>query len=212
MLVGDAKIALKAFGFDDTDPLLIWLEAAKSDFEGRDDWPFLIKTAALIPMAIGVISVSGGTLPADIFKVMSVRDNTQGLKLQELDPLAYDRDLDNPNEPGLPQNYSVFASAVAPGLNLAIWPASTQAWSLQLRYQATMTDITTLGDGVQMPGPVQMHYAYVQGAAAIALQADNEEDRAATAQQLFESKISSWRRKTFSDIDEPSTVQNVMGY
>lgn len=212
MLVGEAKTLLKAYGFDDTDPLLTMLEAGKSVMEQADDWPFLIKGPTIIAMGIGVVGVSGGTLPADIFKIMSIRDNTQGIKLKEIDPLAFDRDIETTTTPGLPQVYSVFASTVAPGIAISIWPASTQAWSLQLRYQATMVDITGLADGVSLPGPTQGHLAIVQGAAYIALQIDNEEDRAQTAQDQFDKSVGRLRRKYFSSVEESETVQNVMGY
>lgn len=211
MLVSAAKTALKAYGFDDNDPLNTWLEAAKSNFEAADNWPFLRKITT-IAMTAGDTDVSGAELPADFFKVMTVRDNTDKRKLTYIDPVTFDRDIETTTETGVPQFYTVFANAVAPFYALTIWPAALTAWTLQLRYEAVLADITGLADGVSMPGPTIIHYPIVQGAAAIALQVDNEEDRAATAQQLSSEAISRLKRKFFSDLDESRQVVDVMGY
>lgn len=211
MNVGQAKTALKAYGFDDTDPLLTWLEAAKSNFESGDNWPFLRKTV-LIPVLAGDISLSGVELPADFVKVASVRDNTDQRKLVFMDPQAYDRDIEDPLAPGVPTYYTVNAVAAAPGYEIVIWPASPVAWTMQLRYEATLSDITALADGTAMPGPAIIHFPIVQGAAVIALQVDNEEDRAATAQAASNESMGHLRRRFFSNLDGSRTVQNTQRY
>lgn len=216
MLVSAAKTALKAYGFDDNDPLLTWLEASKQLVEAADDWPFLRKqvTIAITANLAGLSGASAPVLPVDFFKAYSVRDATDQRKLDYVDALAFDRDIDNPATAGLPSIYTLISlgSGAAPQVQLRWWPVSAVPWSLLLTYQATLVDISGLGDGVSMPGPSEFHYIMVQGAAAIALQADNEEDRAETAQTQFNEGLGRLRRKYFSNIDEPVTVQDVMGY
>jgi hypothetical protein len=208
MLVSEAKTALKTYGFADGDPLSSWLEAAKQRVEESDDWPFLQKIAVQAVLA----GVSVPTLPADLFKPISLRDVTNNRKLSYKDPVGFDRDIEDPTDTGFSTTYTLTGTQTAVPVLVTVWPINTLPWSCRIFYQATLTDITGLADGATLPGPLAFHYIYVLGAAAIALQADNEEDRAATAQTTFEAALGHQRRKWFSDLDEARTVQDVMGY
>jgi hypothetical protein len=62
--------------------------------------------------------------------------------------------------------------------------------------------------------PKELHYAIVQGAAAIALQAENEEERAQTAEDQFNKSVGRvWSRLAGpAAMDGTSAVRDVMGY
>lgn len=215
MLVSEAKTALKAYGFDDTDPLNIWLEAGKELVESADNWPWLFKQVTIAATAnlVGVSAGSAPAIPGDYFKPFSLRDVTDKRKLKWVDPQAWDRDIVDPTQSGIPELYTeIQVGGTAPGIQLRWWPVPAVAWSLLLTYQANLGDIITFADGVSMPGPDSIHYPTVQAAAAIALQVDNEEERATTAQAEFNESIGRLRRKFFARVDEPRTVQDVMGY
>lgn len=211
MNAGQAKTALMAYGFDTNDPLLQWLDTGKTTLENAEDWPFLRKTVIMVVNA-GDFELSGVDLPADFFKVMSIRDIDSSRKLTYMDPLAFDRDIENPFTPGSPSIYTVVAAPAAPGWAITLWPVPDAATNIQLRYEAILTDITGLADGTALPGPVMIHFPIVQCAAVIALQVDNEEDRAATAQAASNEAIAHLRRRMLAKIDEAETVQNVQGY
>lgn len=212
MIVSAAKTALKAYGFDDNDPLLTWLDAAKEEIFSADNWPFLMKVAT-VNIAPN-ISVINATLPADMDDISTIRDTTTlpNKKLKFVDPVAFDRDYTDWTVSGNPSYYTIRASALGPGWEVQVWPVPIVAINYRISYRATSVDITGLTDPTSLPGPVTFHYPIVQKAASIALQADNEEDRAATAAAISDTAIGRLRRKLFTNLDEADTVTDVMGY
>lgn len=203
MIVSAAKTALKRYGFDDTDPLNAWLDQAKNELEVSYDWPFL-QSIFTDPVAIGDNQL---TLPADYFKVQSVRDTTNNRKLQYRDIDGFERDITDSNETGLPSIYTVIGAS-----GLQLWPVSDSNWDARVVYQQALADINGLADGALLPGPTRIHYLYVIGAAYIGLQAENEEERSGNAQAMFEKGIARLIRKYSSYLGESKTVIDVMGY
>jgi hypothetical protein len=212
MIVSEAKTNLKAYGFDDTDPLLTWLQAAKEEIFGSDNWPFLLKVGTVAVNAN--VQTIGVLLPADIEKISTIRNasTTRSPKLTYVDPVAFDRDFEDFSEQGDPQYYTVRTLAIAPFLEVQVWPVPTTAWTMRVFYQATTSDITGLIDAASLPGPTSFHFPIVQKAAGIALQVDNEEDRSTTAHNAADTAIARLRRKYLSNLDEGDTVEDVMGY
>jgi hypothetical protein len=204
MIVSAAKTALMAYGFDTTDPLNSWLDQGKNEIEEAFDWPFLQTITTINALA----NASTLVLPSDFFRVISLRDQTNGTKLTYRDIVGFERDIDDPTDTGLPTIYTSTANNV-----LQLWQIPTTAVTYRCVYQNALTDINGLADGATLPGPSRLHYLYVLGAAYIALQVDNEEERSQTAQQAFQSGVNRLIRKYSSqNLDEARTVVDVMGY
>lgn len=204
MILSEAKTALAAYGFDSTDdPMSSWLDEAKNEIETAFDWPFLQKVATINTLA----NVATLGLPSDFFKVQSVRDVTNGYKLTFKEPDGWERDIEDPTNGGRPEFYTVVSEN-----NLIVYPVPLVNTTWRVIYQTSLTDITTLGPSDPLPGPARFHYPYVLGAAYLGLQADNEEDRSANAQALFNQKITRLIRKYSSILGSSRTVQNVQGY
>lgn len=203
MIKSAAITAVGAFGFDTTnDPIDSWLDEAKNQVESAFDWPFL-QSVTTVSVAPGVSTIA---MPADFFKVQSIRDNTNKMKLDYKDIVGFDRDIDDPTDTGVPVIYTVIAGGIQ------IWPVPDAQVSYRVLYQTTLGDITALGAGATLPGPTRFHYTYVIGAAMVGLQADNEEDRAQNAQAQFLSNLQRFIRKYSAHLDEAQQVVDAMGY
>lgn len=204
MTVAQAKAALKAYGFDDNDPLNAWLDAGKQEIEEAFAWPFLqvINNAILVNATVSAL-----VLPGTAFTVHSVRNMTDKQKLTYMDIVGFEREVSDPTTAGKPTIYTVTANT-----GIQLYPVPSVQTTFRVVYQDQLADINGLGDGATMPGPARIHYPTVVAAAAIALQADNEEERSQTAQGLRDSAISRLMRKYNTSLDEPRQVQDVMGY
>lgn len=204
MILSDAKTALAAYGFDTAnDPMASWLDQAKNEVETVFDWPFLQKVATINTLA----NVATVGLPSDFFKVQSLRDVTRGKKLSFKEPDGFERDITDPTKTGNPDLFTVVSEN-----QLTVFPVPNADTSWRLIYQTSLTDITTLTSSDPLPGPARFHYTYVLGAAYLGLQADNEEDRSANAQALFNQNISRLVRKYSSILGSSRVVRNVQGY
>lgn len=202
MLVSDGKTALKRYGFSDSDPLLVWLNAAKSEFETARDWPFLFD----LSNPSGAVGEDTITLPADFGRVITLRDVTNKNKLNWIEPVEFERLIEDPTEDGQPVWYTIYGTDT-----LVIWRVLDTAVTWRLVYQATLPDM--VNDNVSMPGPTRIHYPIVQKAASIALQAENEEDRAISAESQYQSSVGSlWRRFATPVLDEMDQVVDYQGY
>lgn len=200
MLVSEGKTALKRFGFDNTDPLLVWMNAGMRELERARDWTFL-ETVAVIAAAGDSFS-----LPSDFVKVHSIRDTDRGVKLIHISSSHFERDIEDPTAEGPPQAYRVIGTS-----DIQIWPVPDTAISYQVVYRTKLTDMSV--DAATMPGPLDIHYPVIQAAAYLALQAENEEERAKYAQTQFLSAVDGlWNLYSDNEDDEPQQVVNVMGY
>lgn len=200
-----AQTLLKRYGFDNSDPLNDWLDEGQTMFEDSHDWPFLQQTATINPAA----GASTLVFPSDFFKIHSVRDMTNQTKLQVMDHHTFDRDVTDPTDTGQARNYIIIGTNV-----IQLWPVLDSAVTFRVIYQRELTDISALaGDGSNLDGPARTHYPMVLAAAYTALMAENEEERATTALQQFQSAVDTrWRKYSTVDSDEPRQVQDVMGY
>lgn len=204
MNVLTAKEYLKRYGFDDDDPLLVWLNAGKNEVEEAYDWPFLqIRTT---------VSASAGddelTLPSDAFKVQSVRIANTTQKLTYMDVEGFEREIGDATTTGQPWIYTVVGTK-----QILLNTILDVATDFRVIYQEELDDIETLADTDPLPGPSRIHFACVMGAAYLALQAENEEERATTAQNQFDGKVRQlWGKFNSQELDEPQAVVDVMGY
>src|SRR5580765_2933367 len=99
------ETALKRYGFDSTDPLAIWLNAALHEMENDLDWPWLEKaTQTLLNTTIGSAALLfTGTNHA---KVVSVRNETTKTKLEYFAWPRFVREVEDPTLKGTPEIYT----------------------------------------------------------------------------------------------------------
>lgn len=202
MLVSEGKTALKRFGFDDSDPLLIWLNEGMHQLEDQHDWPFL-QVVTTIAASAGATTL---VFPSALHKVQSIRDVTGKSKLEYLDVSEFEREIQDPTITGYPIFYTITGTET-----VQLYPTLDIARNFRVVYQEELIDMTT--DGSTMPGPTRIHYPTVQYAAAIALQAENEEDRATSAKNEADAAVLRlWRKYSTQERDEPQQVTDVMNY
>src|SRR5712671_4982581 len=111
MLVSEIKVALKRYGFDDEDPLLIWINAAYHEIEkAYPKWPWLEKTE------IKALAAAQATLllTGNVKRFVKVRDVTHevGQAGEGIDLTFYDRRYlwrakYNLNESGEPEIFTI---------------------------------------------------------------------------------------------------------
>lgn len=207
MTLEEMKTLVKRYGFDEGDPLTAWLNAAMHDIEDDFDWPWL-------EMAINREMVSGSntiTLAADTLKIITVKDLTNLRKLNYYNRHKWTREIQDPTETGFPEIYTLRNTN-----EIQVWRVTQEAINFEVMYQAITPDLVNPADIPTTAGqvwPVNAHYPIVMKAAAIALQAENEEDRAKNALDQYEKALEKLRKKFGErELDEPTTVQDVQGY
>lgn len=185
MTLGDMKEALKRYGFSDDDPLTIWLNAAMHQFADAYPWPFL-ETFSTYFTTIGSDTIDFGS---NFFSVSQIR-HIVGLPLDYMGTLQFEDDIQDPSVSGKPTIYTLSGMS-----GIRLYPVPDAAYELRVTFRRLVfelendTDTPFEGLGVFDPATAY-HYTIVQGAAAIALMAENEEDRATTAQDQFNAGIS----------------------
>jgi len=208
MLLQDLQRALMRYGFDTTDPLTIWINAAMHIFEASFDWPFLEIMPIQVTVQAGANTLQ---LPSDCGKVMYVKDMIQFEKLKYYERHKFVRMINDPTDIGLAEVYTLVNTN-----QMQLWRVLQTTTTFEVMYQGLCPDMVNSTDfpgTSQTPFPDIVQYAIVQMAAAITLQAENEEDRATTALQQYEQTLLRLMGK-FSEreLDEPTTVEDAQGY
>lgn len=174
----DLKEALKRYGFDDSDPLDTWINAAYHEIESAHSWPFLHLELAL-SLEVGAAEFS---LPSDFFRPIKLKNLTSKGELFYLEYRRWTRDIRDATTTGQPEMYTLFG-----GNTVRVWRVPEKKYDFTMSYERKLSD---LSDGSPVPAmPEFMHYTIVRGSAYIALQAENEEERAITAQGQFEEDL-----------------------
>lgn len=204
----EMEVALKRYGFDDTDPLAAWLNAAMHDLEDDFDWPWLEAIPSLVTMAVGSSTI---TLPEDTLKIITVKDLTNLSKLKFFNRHRFAREITDSTEIGLPEVYTLTGTNI-----IQIWRVLSSSVEFEIVYQARTPNLIEPEDVPTTSGnmwPANTSYPIVQRAAAIGLQTENEEERAKSAQEQFDKALERLRKKfAEQELDEPDTVQDVMEY
>jgi hypothetical protein len=197
------KTALKRYaGLSDSDPLLTWLNAAYHEFEDAVSWPFLETESNFVQSAAD----NDITLPADYFRPIYLLDVTSKNKLSPWDSRKVARDIPDPTESGKPQVYYLINTNV-----FRLWPVPDAALNMSLLYEKFFPDLVNDADVPLIP--VRYHYAIVLGAAAYALMAESEEDRAGTARSLYDGFVDRATTKFgVRQLDENLEVEDTQGY
>lgn len=190
MIFSAMKTVLKRYGFDDNDPLAVWLNAAKDDFQTAADWPFMQDLVTGIAVAAGANAIA---LPADFIKPIYIRDGTTssgmfGRKLDFRTRRQFVQEVQDPTSTGTPQLYTIIAMS-----QVQIWPVPQSPMTYDLFYQSLIPDMAVDANPPQRldgtPIPSTCHYSWVQRAASIALQAENEEERAQQAEREYQNSL-----------------------
>lgn len=203
MQLSELQTALKRYGFDDNDPLTTWINAAVHMIENEEDWDWLEAATTLSVPA----STSTLTLPSDFFKPVQLVDTTNQAALRYWDVRNFSRNIADQTQTGQPEVYTVIGTNT-----IQLYPVPDASLSLKLIYERQISDMVN-GTDLPTPMPARYHYAIVHGAAYIALQAENEEDRSTVAKAEFDSMIDKMRLATSrKDRSFPDQVQDVQGY
>jgi len=181
--LGALKTAVKRYGFDDNDPLVTWINAALHEiFLNQSLVEVLLENESAFQTNSGVSNLNA-SLPADFFKVIRLVDETVSTDVTPLEYVPYRKfrnEYPSPNTSGNPEIFTVRA------LNqIVVYPVPNRTTSWRLVYQGQETELAADGD-VPNPLPLKSHYGIVYKAAAIGLMAENEEERAQTAEAQFD--------------------------
>jgi hypothetical protein len=208
MNLGQMQTTLMRYGFDTTDPLTPWLNAAMHDVEASYDWPWMWEGPISLVVPAGSNTV---TLPSDFFKVHSVKDLDHLCKLKFWNRHKFTRLIQDETDTGLMEIYTLIGTN-----QIQFWRVPITPTNIMMIYQAQTYDMVNPGDiptTSSNPWPTMLHYPIVMRAASIALQAENEEDRAKTAQDEFDRALLRCMGKFSEDqLDEPDTVEDAQGY
>jgi hypothetical protein len=204
----EMKTALKRYGFDDGDPLATWLNAALHEFESAADWTWLEEGPLALQIAAGDNFI---TLPGDAFKIITLRDVDHTRKLKYWNRHKFTRNIQDQTEQGQIEVYTLIDT-----MTLQFWRVPVLATNLEVVYQSLCPDMAADDDvpGTALtPFPTFCHYPIVMRAASIALQAENEEDRAKNAQAEYERGLLICLGKDGErELDEPEAVEDTQGY
>jgi hypothetical protein len=174
----ELQAAVKRFGFDDSDPLTTWLNAALYDFTTAENWTFL--EAVVTPQTTA--GEDNLILPSDLDVVHTMREVNTIPPLTYLSRILWESQIVDPTATGLPTHYTLI------GLNTALlWPVPDAGYNIRVFYHKNVPEL--VGDTDIPAIPVKYHFALVQRAASIALQAENNEDRADAAQTQYNEII-----------------------
>lgn len=208
MKVEEIKTALKRYGFDDSDPLLLWINSAYHEIENAyAHWSWL-ETEEVVETEAGEFNTVGL-----INRIIKVRDITneavgggEGRDLEYIDRRELMREYPNLLTKGTPELFTIIGSN-----KIQVVSVPQTKRKFRVTYIKELPDLALDTDIPLVP--VKNHYTIVRGAAYVALQAENEEERAASAQGQFESDldkmISNDQRR---QIGEPDTVMDVQEY
>lgn len=204
----EMKTALKRFGFDDSDPLNTWLNFAMHDLEDSFDWPWLESRISDIVMPSGSNTV---TLPPECLKIIFIKDLTNQRKLEYYDRHKFAREIVDPTEVGFPEVYTLVTTS-----EVQIYRVLQEVTEFEVQMQLMTADLVNPSDeprtGVNN-WPSSCGYLIVTRAAALALQAENEEERAKNALEQYQNSLLKLMAKFGErELDEPTTVQDVQGY
>lgn len=208
MNLEDMKTALKRYGFDNNDPLTVWLNAAMHDIESAFDWPWLESNVDNIVVPLGGSTIP---LPEEALKVIGIRDTVNFFKLKYYERHKFMREIEDPTESGKPEVYTLLNTN-----EIQLWRVLDGAVTFEVIYQATTPDLVSPEDEPTTSNnvwPSLTSYPIVQRAAQYALQAENEEERAKSAEvQADKALLRLMAKFGERELDEPTTVQDVMGY
>jgi hypothetical protein len=207
MNVAALKTIVRRYGFDDSDPLLTWLNEGMRIVEDERRWTFREKTASVVMPALG--SLERASIASDLAKIRWVRSYPTGfedVKLSFREPMWLETEFGETETDVSGGTYWTWTND-----SLFVFATPEVDLPLKVRYVSLKPELTSDSDVPGLPQP--FHYCIALAAAMIALMAENEEDRAGTAQQQLASRLdtlaANWAER---EADMPTGVSDVMGY
>lgn len=173
----EMKTALKRYGFDDTDPLATWINASAHNINLAFDWAetqFLttINTVA----SVNKIDLSTAVaLPARVIGVRYAKMSLSDDILENIGQEEYFRTYATDTTKAIPKVFSMVGNR-----NMYLWPIPDIIYVVTTLLKLGLPTLSADGDVSILPE--ELHYTVVEGAAAIALSAENEEERSLAAQ------------------------------
>jgi hypothetical protein len=174
--------ALKRYGFDDTDPLTSWINAAMHELETAHVWPWMVDVidATILPSTANKTFIDYlGHRRVDSLSIVSpVAQNVEYVSASEYNG------LDPTVKAAWPSFYTFYNEGIY------YWPTIDGSTTVVLRvtYTKTPADLSASTDTPDWI-PDSLHMAIVFRAAAIALMAENEEQRATSAQAEYDAAV-----------------------
>jgi hypothetical protein len=204
--LANMQVALKRYGFDDNDPLTTWLNASYRFILDQYDWPQREwKTGFVLTSGYRYFDqsmITSGTVIFEMIRFLEV----DGKNLIQMGPEEWARVIEDQDETGTPEYYKFINDKT-----FQLWPVPDAAYAGSITLRMGVADLTNPTDVPSLPD--SLHYSVVQGAAAIGLEAENEEDRASTergaVQQAVDNAIAKLRNASGSTVQ---TVVDAQGY
>jgi hypothetical protein len=135
-----------------------------------------------------------------------LRDKTNKDPLEYWDIRKFEREIEDTTTTGKLSVFSLIGMET-----FVLWPTVDAAATLRLLYQKEVADWVNDGDTASIP--VRHHWTILQRAAAIALQAENEEERAVTAMNEYNlslaADVGSYDMRY---LGEPDGVEDTQAY
>jgi hypothetical protein len=195
------KTALKRFGFDDTDPLVSWLNAAMWEFETEYNWTFTDRFAQVtVPDPAPGSADNVLFLPSDYTRLISCRCISPVVEpaltvitVKDYVTLIEGETFGTSGTPGTPTHIVATGPTGNQGgarYATVIYPASDTTRIFLLEYR---------GNGPAMVGdvdtpllvPDEFHYdGIVEGAAVKGYSTDNAEDKMASHKDVYDRAVS----------------------
>lgn len=203
MLLSEMKIALMRYGFDSTDPLTIWLNWGMREFERAYDWPFL-ENFQTVPTIIGTPEYTISTSILRQFKSLKINGDAKPLERMSLAQFHFE--VPDKLVTGHPYKY---VALTANTFRLYYIPDAVYTVDIYARgYELDLVDGNP-NDTFDLIPPA-LHHLPVLRAAVFALETDNEESRASTLLNEFNTAVAN----AIADLGEhgtgPEYVQDVM--
>jgi hypothetical protein len=206
VILSEMKTALKRFGFDDTDPLAIWLNAAMHEFEDEYKWTFteLLTTGTLTS---GTLTL---TVPSTYVRTIALTFTAPSME----NPLNYityrDYQQRRADDGGAISGVPMYWTK-GPG-GLIVHPVPDADRSYEHIFRARSDDMVSDASSPAFI-PLEYHYALVEGAAAIGLAVDNSEERVADHRSIFEAAMARAAGKYLSRTEgNRDQVRDAQGY
>lgn len=185
MLVSAIKTGVKRFGFDDSDPLLDWINEAVIQFVDAFDWPWMKTTNQYNFIADGF--TFSRNIGSNIPRNVGIVYNGVYTKLIWKPLIEFEEDGDAYCLGSLPKYWTFYGSTDSISNAINFSPIPTVNFTLIVNGQTNPPILTA--DGDQPIIPPNYHYPLVRGAAAIGLDSDSQEERASVQAQRFQDSI-----------------------
>lgn len=205
MTLDQLKTALQRVGFDASDPLTTWINAALHEFELAGEWNFL-EDVVDVPVLPGDTDYTVlDSISAPVSKLLNARFITEMEPLVYISRTWFDEVGADPTITGIPTHYMLVG-----GDKMIFWPVPDTTLTMRTVVRKLVPD---LASGSDVPAiPTRYHYGLVDGAAAKGLAAESNEERVSTHKDAFDNMIA-----LAIDDDQPKssgarTTKDVMRY